>query len=391
MFMSDPISRKGFLRSAAVGAAAASGVASADYFPPTPVPEPNDNVVVKDNKVFVYPTDVEEANWANLDLAINYHDKDVYLMDRSKEGEKMNFKLPACQECDGYYGVGITRDVNIVGHGNPEGSNATIEGGFVAFFDEGHHNVSIQKTSFLNQDLASVYGYFNDFVFKENRVALDPIPLPEPKYGIFLEEISGSMKILKNDISNFAGIICKEADGGEISQNTLNTSFCGIYAKNIQNTEFKGNVIDSGWLAGIILDGGTNSNEVKSGKLSGQPFFGAIVLGQENAEGNSILTLDLNHLECVIAGIGINPEGTGSVTDTVVKGGPGSVSLDPIPLPDPKRIVLDKGTSSQIKNFQFVINEISPEQAEEFEEFQSLLGGFRYAVNFPFGGGGDQG
>lgn len=375
------MSRRGFIKRAAVGAAAASGMAAADYLPPGG--EPDGNVVEHPNKVVVYPTGVEDADWANLEYSINEFQKDVHLMDRSKNGVKMNFKLPTCDQCDGYLGVEITRDVNIIGHGNPKGANATIEGGLIAFADYGHHNVSIQKVSFLNQEFSAVYGSFNDFVFKGNQVAVDPMPLPEPSYGVFLEEVTNSMQILKNEIKNQTGFVCKGATSGKISQNRIESAVCGVYASGVQNTSLKGNVVDvyNGGLAGFILDGTASNNEVKAGKLKGEPYFGAVVLGSGNPTNNRFLMIDVKQLDCTEASIGINPLNIENVYDTIVKGGPGSVSVDPMPLPKPRDKVLDNGIGSQITHYGEVLTGAAS------EGFASLLESFRWLVEYPFEGG----
>jgi hypothetical protein len=415
--MNDPISRKRFLKSAAVGAAAASGIASADYFPPGPGPDPDGNVVEKKNKVIVYPTGDSYADYLNLKEAISDYPEypsEIHLMDKSKTGEKTSFVLPAeydpdCPLCEGYMGIELTRDVKIIG----QGKDAKVEGGMIAFASYDDYSLSIKNLNFVNQEFSAVYGYFDNLVFKNNNVSVNPMPPPspdvnpmpppEPTYGLFLQDITNYLEIKNCSITNLAGIVCKGANDLVISNNIFLSTMTAIYLANVSNAKIKDNKMDlynmaatyNSGFANIIIDQGSSSNEIKNGKISGDPYFGILILGEDNPTNNDVFSINMKKFggNGTIAAVAIDPLLEGNVSNTIVKAGPGSVSVNPMPppspevnpMPPPKEIVLDNGTDSKIdKKFQ-----VNPPDIYLPPIFYDSLSSFRYKIEDPFPDEGD--
>jgi len=384
------MSRRNFIRRSAAQAAALSGLAAASGYRPEreTVPlQPDPDIQVHGNAVFVYPSGHSATDYANLQLVVSstYYPKNICLMASSRSGIDEGFVLPEGAS------IILTRDgLEITGNGNPNGRNATIREGYIAFRNSGSFSVSvsISKITFLNQDFGAVYGHFEDFIFENNQVAVDPMPPPNPNYGIFLESVSRMLRIRNNEFLGWTGIVCKAAGMGEISFNMINSIDCGIYASDILNAELKGNIVnvsDPGFdtyvLANIIIGAGSDNSIIKAGKLEGSPYFGIVLLGRasENSGGNQILMLDVKNLNCSLASVAINALNQGTLSDIIVKAGPGSVGVDPMPPPDPRKTVLDNGYHTSAIGFAHVENGMGLP-----EEFRSGLENFLFKIEYPF-------
>jgi hypothetical protein len=334
----------------------------------------------------IYPVGEPYADQANLDFALENTDfpKDIVLMDQNLQGKITNFLLPSDPECTCYRPIDVRRDIGITGSRSPNGKGPIIEGGCIAFSgkwneEDAYYNLSINKVSFLNQSFAAVSGHFNDFIFKENLVSNDPLPPPAPNFGVYIESTSNLLQIKNNTFATYTGIVCNGTDKGDISFNSIRAIDCGIYLTNSQNSIVKGNVaqitgLGSGpGFANIILDGTSGNNKIEIGKLSGNAFFGMMVLGSGESGFNSILMMDVKNLDCTIASIGIDPLGNGTVNNTTIKGGPGSVSNDP--LPPPRGIVLDNGLNTQVALYRKTISgtELPDGFATQLDYFYSKL------------------
>ena len=395
----NQMSRRGFIRSAAIGATVA-GIASADYFPPE-VPGENEFIEIKSNQVIIYPSGFAEIDQTNIQGVMNDSTlpKNIYLKSGKKNGAIESFKLPCCDE---YNSLVVSRDIILTGQSSPNGNGTVIEGGYIAFENHVQENppsLLISKISFQNQMFGAVYGYFNDFGFDGSEVSSLPMPPPspeslpmpppEPGYGLFLENVSGNLQIKNSSITNIGGIVCKGAQNASITNTNIRSTLTSLYLQNVANASIKDNSFDNynRGLANIILDGNSSMNEIKNGKISGNALFGILVLGEGNPD-NKILNVDLKkfglektidaHEFLSVAAVAINPLMEGNIRNTVVKAGPGFVSS--LPMPPPRGIVIDNGINSSIDKKMYLASE--PTYPDIF--FDSLSA-FRYRIDEPFG------
>ncbi len=396
------MTRRDFIKKAALGAAAISGLSRAGGTPAGI--SPTQNILVYPNRIVVYPTGDAEEDLENLQSAVSdYTQPDIYLMATSRSGAETSFVLPADS------GVQLTQDKNITGQGSPGGTNATIQGGVIGFVKPPYGadpiSVSISKITFLGQEYAAAGGWeFEEFVFEGNSVQAAPDPLPPllPHYGVFVVGSTGSMEILNNQISADVCIACAEVqNGGVISLNSLNGDSCGVYVCGVysnlemlpsMNLNIKGNTISSDGPACIVLDGGElDNNTVWGNNLEGNAQIGLVIVGENytggqpmTSSGNTFWVNDVRNLECTIASIAINPVAVakGIVSGTTVKGGPGSVSAAPDPLPPLMTRIIVGENDSDISGYRTVIY---PEDVDEqlytmLQDFSEELEGSRASI-----------
>lgn len=322
------MTRRSFIRRAAVSAAAIAGVSAAsdyfgggDYFPVEPV-YPTDDVVISDDKIAVHPTGNGETDWGNLDWAVNNPDGlPVHLMPKAKDGERLDFMLPECTECAGYLGVEIRQDADIRG----QAGGAAIQGGMSAFYSFANHNLSIRGITFKGQEYISLYGTFNNVDLVSSGTS--PIPVPEPAFGAALL-LNGHIRASGCHFNGYsAGMFC-QAQGGKISSSAFASDSCGLYLGGM-NTEASGNTFSGAGFADILVEGEqAQGNKLAGNKLSAASLANLIIWS--------------------------------NAVDTVVRLGIGSVAsgTTPIPIPEPK--VLDLGVGTDIHGSYGTITDSGP-------------------------------
>ena len=346
--MSDPrISRRNFIRGAAVGAAAFSGLAAAgDYSPPDVIPPgANPNIIAHPDKIIVYPTGNQDWDFQSLQSAFSeYTQKKIILMDRTIGGIPKDFVLG-----DGY-AVEVTRDASLIGYGN----GSKILGGYAAFMDDGIlHNLSIQKIFFQGQSTAAVLGNFNKIDIVSSGVNPDPVPYPACGFVI---ACNGSINLVNNTIQHtWLGIFVGGApQGGRINSQRIISDECGIYLSgattyffnSLLYLDISGNHIacSNGALSNIILNGGAIGNKITGNKFLGNSLIANVFIGTD-------------------------------ASDTMVRTGAGSVSGGVNPEPVPKPLIIDLGLNSDIKGNFIMHNSISPEDMERIISMEYIIQG----------------
>ena len=300
------ITRKAFLRTAGLGAAAVAGAAKASGLPDVigpPDTMPNPDIVVHGANLAVYPTGDPEYDLSNLQKAVSYYPQyRIMLMARSRDGTRTGFLLPQ----DGR--VHMTRDVELIGQGT------AIEGGRVALYSAGGFSLAVKNLLFRGQTQAAVLGTFRDASIVSSGV--DPLPPPSPasRYG-FLLRVTGSLAVTNCAIQGArAGLFAEGTASGRVTSCSISGAACGAFLKS-GSLFLSGNRISSSGAAGIVIDGPENN-------LSGNRFIGG------------------SAPDIVIA-----PGASG----TVVNIGMGSLASGVDPLPPPEPSIVDLGAESVLQ------------------------------------------
>ncbi|MCI0504075.1 hypothetical protein L0Y65_05190 [Candidatus Micrarchaeota archaeon] len=298
------MTRKEFLRTAGLTAAAVAGAASATGEPDVISPPdtmPNPDIVPYDNHLDVYPTGDPASDLQNLQYAVSgYAQPSIHLMRKTRAGAASDFSLPPAGV------VEITRDVEFAGNGS------AIVGGYIAFHSYGGCSLALKNLELRGQSLASVAGLFNDVDLVSS--GSNPVPVPDPAYG-FIVRLSGALRVANSFARNTkVGIFAQGMSSGHIVSSDFSGTACPVFLDG-NLTSLSGNSFSSpSSIAGVIVSGGSN-----------------ILAGNRFSPFQAVNLLILPGASNTIANLGKGSVASGS---------------NPVPVPEPK--IVDYGQNSAI-------------------------------------------